>query len=149
MEAVRQKEILSAGMILPAGITRPTGRNRGTDQALHLIAEARDGSPMAACRLESQLCHEARKRGAKFQLTISGSDGLGCHPDEDQAWIAAVWQTGPTDIRHAECEIAVGTDVLDAGLLTMRKGSLDQKLGHEAERAGIKGALGGNRLHDG
>ena len=93
--------------------------------------------------------HEARKRGAKLQLSIPGSDGLGRHPDENQAWIAAVWQPGSADIRDAEGEIAIGTDVLCAGLLAVRKSGLDQELCHEAERAGIEGALGGNGLHDG
>jgi len=148
MEPVRHEKILSTGVILPVGLTRPAGRDGGADQALHLIAEARNGSPVAACRLEPELRHEARKRGAKFQLSISGSYGFRCHPDEDQAWIAAVWQAGSADIRDAECEIAVGTDVLRAWLLTVRKRSLDKELCHEAERAGIDGALLGDGLHD-
>ena len=148
MEAVCHEEILSAGVILPVGITRPAGRDGGADQALHLIAEARHSSPVAACRLESQLRHEPRKRGAKFQFAILGSDCFGCHPDEDQAWIAAVWQAGSADIRDAECEIAVSADILSAGLLAVRQSGLDKELCHEAERAGIEGALAGNGLHD-
>jgi hypothetical protein len=31
----------------------------------------------------------------------------------------------------------------------VRKRSLDEELCHEAERAGIEGALGGNDLHNG
>jgi hypothetical protein len=31
----------------------------------------------------------------------------------------------------------------------VREGGLDKELCHESERAGIKGALGGNGLHDG
>ncbi len=149
MKPVRDEEILSACVILPIGLTRPAGRDGGADQALHLVAEARDGSPVAACRLESQLRHEARKRGAKFQLSIPGSDGFGRHPDENQPWIAAVWQPGPADIRDVEREIAVSTDVLRAGLLAVRKRGLDKELCHEAESAGIDGALGGAGLHDG
>ena len=149
MELVRDEEILSAGVILPVGLTRPAGRDGGADQTLHLIAEARDGSPVAACCLESELRHEARKRCANFQLSISGSDCLGCHPDKNQAWIAAVWQAGCADIRDAECEVAVRADVLRAGLLAVRQSGLDQELCHEAERAGIECALGGNGLHDG
>ena len=149
MKPVRHEKILSAGVILPVGLTRPAGRDGGADQTLHLNAEARDGSPVAACCLESELRHEARKRCAKFQLSISGPDCLGCHPDKNQTWIAAVWQAGPADIRDAECEIAVRTDELCAELLTVRKSGLDQKLCHKAERAGIEGALGGNGLHDG
>jgi hypothetical protein len=64
-------------------------------------------------------------------------------------WLAAVWQAGPADIRDAECEIAVGTDELCAELLTVRKSGLDQELCHEAECAGIEGALRWNGLHDG
>jgi hypothetical protein len=148
MESVCHKQILSTGVILPVGITRPTGRYCSADQTLHLIAEARYGSPVAACSLESQLRHEARKRGAKLQLSISSSDGLGCHPDEYQTWIAAVWQASPADIGDAKCEIAVSADKLSAGLLTVRKSSLDKKLCHEAESAGIDGALDGKGLHD-
>ena len=136
-------------MTLPIGLMRPSRRDGGADQALHLVAEARDGSPVAARRLESKLRHESRKRGAKLQLSIPGSDGLGRHPDENQSRIAAVWQAGPADIRDAEGEIAVCADVLCAGLLAVRKSGLDQELCHEAERAGIDGALGGNGLHDG
>ena len=149
MEPVRHEKILSTGVILPVGLTRPTCRDGGADQALHLIAEARDGSPVAACCLESELRHEARKRGTKLQLSLPSSDGLCRHPDENQAWIAAVWQTSSADIGDAECEIAVSAGVLSAGLLAVRKSGLDQKLGHEAERAGIYGALGRNGLHDG
>jgi len=149
MKPVRHEEILAAGVILPVGLTRPAGRDGGTDQPLHLIAEARDGSPLAAGCLESELRHEARKRGTKLQLSLPSSDGLCRHPDENQAWIAAVWQTSSADIGDAECEIAVGTDVLCAELLTVRQSGLDQELGHEAERAGIDGTLGGNGLHDG
>ena len=149
MKPVRHQEILSARVILPVGITRPAGRNGGADQALHLVAEPRDGSPVAACCLESELRHEARKRGAKFQLSIPGSNGFSCHPDEDQAWIAAVWQPGSADIGDAQGDIAVCPHVLRAGLLAVRKRSLDQELCHEAERAGIEGALGGNDLCDG
>ena len=149
METVRDEEILSACVILPVGLTRPASRYCGADQALHLIAEARDGSPLAACCLESELRHEARKRGANFQLSIPGSDGFRCHPDEDQAWIAAIGQAGPADIGDAQGDIAVCPHVLRAGLLAVRKRSLDQELCHEAERAGIEGALGGNDLRDG
>ena len=149
MKPVRHEKILSAGVILPVGLTRPAGRDGGADQTLHLIAEARDGSPVAACCLESELRHEARKRGAKFQLSIPGSDGFSCHPDEDQAWIAAIRQAGPADIRDAQGDIAVCPHVLRAELLAVRKRSLDQELCHEAERAGIEGALGGNDLHNG
>ena len=53
MEPVRHEQILPACVILPIGLTRPAGRNGGADQALHLIAEARDGSPVAAGDLES------------------------------------------------------------------------------------------------
>jgi hypothetical protein len=99
--------------------------------------------------LESQLRHEARKRGAKLQLSIPGSDGFSCHPNEDQAWIAAVWQADSADIGDAEGKISVGTDVLCAELLAMRKSSLDKELCHEAESAGIDGALDGKSLHEG
>jgi hypothetical protein len=105
MKPVRHEEILSARVILPVGLTRPAGRDGGADQALHLVAEARDGSPVAACGLKSKLRHEARKRGAKLQLSIPGSDGFGCHPDENQARIAAVRQAGPADIRDAEVRL--------------------------------------------
>ena len=104
---------------------------------------------MAARRLESKLRHESRKRGAKLQLSIPGSHGLGRHPDEYQPRIAAVWQAGPAEIRDAECEIAVSADILSTGLLAVRQSRLDKELCHEAERAGIDGALGGNGLHDG
>ena len=149
MKLLRHEQILSAALILPVGITRPAGRDGGADQALHLVAEPRDGSPVAACCLESELRHEARKRGAKFQLSIPGSDGFSCHPDEHQAWIAAIGQAGPADIGDAQGDIAVCPHVLRAGLLAVRKRSLDQELRHEAERAGIEGALGGNDLRDG
>ena len=149
MKPVRHQEILSARVILPVGITRPAGRDGGADQPLHLVAEPRDGSPVAACRLEPKLCHKLRKRGAKFQLSIPRSDGFGCHPDKDQARIAAVRQPSCADIRDAEGEIAVRADVLCAGLLAVRQSGLDQELCHEAERAGIEGALGGKDLHDG
>jgi len=104
---------------------------------------------VAACCLESELRHEARKRGAKFQLSIPGSNGFSCHPDEDQAWIAAIGQAGPADIGDEKGEIAVRPNILGAGLFAVRKRSLDQELRHEAERAGIEGALGGNDLNDG
>jgi len=59
MEAVRQEEILSAALILPAIILRPSRRNGSADQALHLVTEARDGSPMSASGLKPKLRHEA------------------------------------------------------------------------------------------
>ena len=61
MEPVRDKKILSACVILPVGFTRPVSRYCGSDQALHLIAETRNGSPVVACCLKSELRHEARK----------------------------------------------------------------------------------------
>jgi len=149
MKPVRDKEILSACVILPVGLARPASRYCGADQALHLVAEARDGSPVAACGMKPKLRHEARKRGPKLQLAIPCSDGFGCHPDEDQARIAAVRQASCAYIRDAEREIAVRADVLCAGLLPVRQSGLDQELCHEAERAGIEGALRGNRLQVG
>ena len=149
MKPVRHEKILAAGVILPAGLTRPAGRDGRADQALHLVAEARNGSPVATGRLETELRHEARKRGAKLQLTICRAHGLGCHPNQNQTWIAAVWQASPADIGDAKCEIAVSADKLSAGLLTVRQSGLDKKLCHEAESAGIDGALAGKGLHDG
>ena len=70
-------------------------------------------------------------------------------PRRSVVYFCAGAHTSSADIGDAECEIAVGTDVLCAELLTVRQSGLDQELGHEAERAGIDGTLGGNGLHDG
>ena len=63
--------------------------------------------------------------------------------------VAAIGQAGPADIGDAQGDIAVCPHVLRAGLLAVRKRRLDQELCHEAERAGIEGALGRNDLRDG
>jgi len=68
---------------------------------------------------------------------------------QGQSSIAAVRQASRADIRDTEGEIAVRADVLRAGLLAVRQSGLDQELCHEAERAGIEGALRGNRLQEG
>ena len=103
---------------------------------------------MAASGLKSKLRHEARKRGAKLQLSIRCSHGLSRHPDENQPRIAAIRQANPADIRDAKRKIAIGTDVLCAGLLSVRKSGLDQELCHEPERAGIECALCADGLHE-
>ena len=103
---------------------------------------------MAARRLESQLRHESRKRGAKLQLPIPGSDGLGRHPNENQPRIAAIGQAGPADIGDTQGDIAVRPHVLCAGLFAVRKSGLNKELCHEAKSAGIEGALGPDGLHE-
>ena len=128
-------------MTLAIGLMRPAGRNGGADQALHLVAEARNGSPMAASGLKSQLRHESRKRGAKLQLSIPGSHRFGRHPDENQPRIAAIGQPGPADIGDTERKIAVGTEVLCAGLLPVWQSGLNEEFGDEANGSGIIGAL--------
>ena len=120
---------------------RPSHRNGGADQALHLVAEARDGSPVTARHLESQLRHESRQRGAKLQLSIPGSHRFGRHPDENQPRIAAKGQPRAADIGDAEREAAIGASVMGTQLSAVRKCGLDEELGKESDGSGVIGAF--------
>ena len=141
MKAVGEKQILAGCEMLAVRILLPARRDGRADEPLHLVAEAWNRAPVAACGLEPKLRHESRQRRAEFQLAARRADGLRGHPDQNQPRIAAIGQPRAADIGDAEREAAIGARVMGTWLAAVRKSGLDEEFGDEADGSGVIGAF--------
>jgi hypothetical protein len=99
---------------------------------------------MAASALQAELTHETRQRTPQFQLSLSRSQSLGCHPNQNKPRVGTVGEPSASEIRDRKCHVAIGTRILRPWLRTMREGRLDEHFGHEPKRVCLNSGLGVN-----